>query len=152
MTSSVGTRTSKIWSCMSIDSTRLRRFARTFSSWPEYACTTYQRASLAETALLTAMFILPRRLRRHRWCRGRCGCWCRGRNRGGCCHRGGGHRCRSRALDLLRDRLLDPEAQQVVCCAHERREDDDCRDHDAGHANQLFSRRPDDLLQLLPDA
>ncbi len=32
MTSSVGTRTSKILSDMSINSTRLRRFARTFSS------------------------------------------------------------------------------------------------------------------------
>src|SRR6202049_1138880 len=143
MTSSVGTRTSKIWSCMSIDSTRLRRFARTFSSWPEYACTTYQRASLAETALLTAIFILPRRLRRHCWGRGRCGC----------CHRGGGrHRCRGRAVHLLRDRLLDPEAQQVVCTTDQRGEDDHRGEHYSGHARQFVSRRPDDLLQLFPDA
>src|SRR5665213_615722 len=143
MTSSVGTRTSKIWSCMSIDSTRLRRFARTFSSWPEYACTTYQRASLAETALLTAMFILPRRLRRHRWCGG----WRHG------CHRGGGsRRCGGCCCRLLSDRLLDTEAQEIVRRTDERGEDDHRRDHDAGHAHQLVARRPDDLLQFFPDA
>src|SRR5580704_5996477 len=144
MTSSVGTRTSKIWSCMSIDSTRLRRFARTFSSWPEYACTTYQRASLAETAaLLTAMFILPRRLRGHSWCHGR----------GRCCYDGGGcrRRRRCRGAHLLGDRLLDTEAQQIVCATHERGEDDHRRDHDAGHAQQFVPSGPDDLLQLFPD-
>src|SRR5580692_10743572 len=114
MTSSVGTRTSKIWSCMSIDSTRFRRFARTFSSWPEYACTTYQRASLAETAF-TAMFILPRRLRRHSW-GGGWGDSRRGRRRG-----------RGR---LRRHRLLDPEAQDVVGATHECGEDDHRCDHD----------------------
>src|ERR1019366_4961249 len=122
---------------MSIDSTLLRRFARTFSSWPEYACTTYQRASLAETALLTAMFILPRRLRRHGRRRG----WDRGRDGGW--GRGGG---------LLRDRSLHTQAQQVVRRTHQHREHDDCRNHDAGHARQLVAARPDNLLQLLPDA
>src|ERR1700730_9217223 len=141
MTSSVGTRTSKIWSCMSIDSTRLSRFARTFSSWPEYACTTYQRASLAETALLTAMFILPRRLRRHRWCGcRRCGCYRCGGRCGG---------CRSR---LLCDRPLDAEAQQVVRGPDKDGEQDDCRDHDAGNAHELVASGPDDLLQFFPDA
>src|ERR1035438_9152321 len=95
---------------MSMDSTRLRRFARTFSSWPEYACTTYQRASLAETAaLLTAMFILPRRLRRHGWSRGRCDGWYGGCQRGGAWRRGGSGRG-----GLGRDRLLHPKAEQVV--------------------------------------
>src|ERR1017187_7461599 len=143
MTSSVGTRTSKIWSCMSMDSTRLRRFARTFSSWPEYACTTYQRASLAETALLTAMFILPRRLRRHGrrrgWDRGRYGGWDRG---------GGRRRCGGGGSGLLRDRSLHTQAQQVVRRTHQHREQDDCRNHDAGHARQLVAARPDNLLQL----
>src|SRR5438132_4340091 len=32
-------------SCISIESTRFIRLLRTFSSWPEYACTTYQCAS-----------------------------------------------------------------------------------------------------------
>ena len=29
---------------------------------------------------------------------------------------------------------------------------DDCRDHDAGHAQQLVASGPDDLLQFFPDA
>src|SRR5580704_12724856 len=119
MTSSVGTRTSKIWSCMSIDSTRLRRFARTFSSWPEYACTTYQRASLAETAaLLTAMFILPRRLRRYRRCDGGYDSWCGGR------HGGGRRRSRGGGGRLGGDRLLDAQAEEIVRAAHQGGKDD----------------------------
>src|ERR1039457_3943292 len=132
---------------MSIDSTRLRRFARTFSSWPEYAWTTYQRASLAETALLTAMFILPRRLRRHRRWRGWYRCRC------GCCERGGGGRRRGGSRRrLLGDRPLHTQAQQVIRRADEHGEQDHGGDHDAGHAHQLVPRRPDDLLELLPDA
>src|ERR1019366_7089356 len=132
---------------MSIDSTRLRRFARTFSSWPEYACTTYQRASLAETALLTTMFILPRRLRRHSWGDG----WSHGRRGGD--HRGGGRdRCRGRGLHLLRDGLVHAEAQQVVRPTDQDGEDDHGCDDNAGHTHQLVARRPDDLLELLPDA
>src|SRR6202035_5998777 len=122
MTSSVGTRTSKIWSCMSIDSTRLRRFARTFSSWPEYACTTYQRASLAETALLTAMFILPRRLRRHGWPHSWRHSWWHGWRHD---HRGCRRRGRRGGSRLCGDCLLDPETQQVVRSTDERGEDDD---------------------------
>src|SRR5580692_2139440 len=144
MTSSVGTRTSKIWSCMSIDSTRFRRFARTFSSWPEYACTTYQRASLAETAF-TAMFILPRRLRRHSWGGGWSDSWGHGWGDG---RRG----CRRRRGRLRRHGLLDPEAQDVVGATHECGEDDHGCDHDAGHPQELVARRPDDLFQLFPDA
>src|SRR5579864_1737874 len=125
---------------MSMDSTRLRRFARTFSSWPEYACTTYQRASLAETALLTTMFILPRRLRRHSW--GCCRRWC-GDQWGGSW---------SRDRGLLRDRLFDAEAQQVVRRADDHCEKDDSRDHDARHPQQLVSSRPYHLLELFPDA
>src|SRR5438270_184584 len=55
ITSSVGTSTSKILSCMSMDSTRLRRLVFTFSSWPEYAWTTYQRASVGAATSLMAV-------------------------------------------------------------------------------------------------
>src|SRR5438132_7634457 len=41
-------------SCISIESTRFIRLLRTFSSWPEYACTTYQCASPSAVTGLAA--------------------------------------------------------------------------------------------------
>src|SRR5215469_14916806 len=50
ISSSIGTNTSRIWSCMSMDSIRFSRFFLTFSSWPEYAWITYHCASAAADA------------------------------------------------------------------------------------------------------
>src|SRR5262249_25576481 len=50
ISSSIGTNTSRIWSCMSMDSIRFSRFFLTFSSCPEYAWITYHWASAAADA------------------------------------------------------------------------------------------------------
>src|SRR5215467_8749728 len=50
ISSSIGTNTSRIWSCMSMDSIRFSRFFLTFSSWPEYAWMTYHCASAGADA------------------------------------------------------------------------------------------------------
>src|SRR5205807_8817185 len=118
MTSSVGTSTSKILSCMSIDSTRLRRLARTFSSCPEYACTTYHLASVVVGLLSSLMgqclwSVLLEILQRGRSAR--------------------------------RVQLLDDDAEDQVGEADQRGEDEHREDDDAGHAAQLVPGRPGNL-------
>src|ERR1700686_3760346 len=53
ISSSMGTRTCRILSCMSIDSILFSRFFLTFSSCPEYACTTYHWGSNSGAALFS---------------------------------------------------------------------------------------------------
>src|SRR6267378_1095536 len=53
ISSSIGTSTCRILSCMSIDSILFSRFFLTFSSWPEYAWTTYHCASCSGAVLFS---------------------------------------------------------------------------------------------------
>src|SRR5439155_4002319 len=55
ISSSIGTSTCRILSCMSMDSILFSRFFLTFSSWPEYAWTTYHCASVSGP-LVVALF------------------------------------------------------------------------------------------------
>src|SRR5207237_1522276 len=47
--------------------------------------------------------------------------------------------------------LADAEAEDVVGTSDEGAEDDHRGHHDPGHAQELFTTRPDDLAQLVPD-